>query len=115
DLFVQHPRRQTEGGNVGAHQAARRAVLLEDRHLVTERHQVVGHRERGATGADAGDALAVLQLGYLGEQAADIVSMVGGDTLQPADRHRLALDASASAGGVTGAGTTARRGARETL
>ncbi len=63
DLLLEHRLRQAEGGDVGAHEAAGLAVLLEDRDLVAQRHQVVGDRERGAAGADAGDALAVLDLG----------------------------------------------------
>ncbi len=66
--------RQAERGDVGAHQAAGLAVLLEYGHLVAERHEVVGHRERGAAGADAGDALAVLGLGDLRQPGADVVA-----------------------------------------
>src|SRR5215831_9698104 len=61
DLLAQHRRREAERGNVGAHQAAGLAVLLEDGDLVAERHEIVRDRERGAAGADAGDALAVLE------------------------------------------------------
>src|SRR2546421_8605692 len=99
DLFVQHRVRQAERGNVGAHQPAGLAILLEDRHLVAKRHEVVGHGEGGATGADAGDALAVLHLRDLRQPARDLVAQVRGDALQAADRHRLlSLDAPAPAG-----------------
>ena len=67
-LFVQHRVRQAERGDVGAHEPAGLAELLEDRDFVAERHQVVGHGERGAAGADAGDALAVLELRDLRQQ-----------------------------------------------
>ncbi len=67
-LFVQHRVRQAERGDVGAHEAAGLAELLEDRDFVAERHQVVRDRERGAAGADAGDALAVLELRDLRQQ-----------------------------------------------
>ena len=59
DLLVEHALRQPERRNVAAHQAAGHGVLLEDRDFVAERRQVVGDRERGRAGADAGDALAV--------------------------------------------------------
>ena len=61
DLFVEH--RRAAGGTTGMLVRIRPpgvAVLLEDRDLVAERHQIVGDGERGGTGADAGDALAVL-------------------------------------------------------
>ena len=59
-------------GMLRAHQAAGLAVLLEDRDLVAERHQVVGDRERGRAGADAGDALAVLARGRLRQPVGDV-------------------------------------------
>src|SRR5215469_15662872 len=62
NLFVQHAVRQAERGDVGAHQTAGLAVLLEDRDLVAKGHEIVGHGKRGAAGTDAGDALAVLGL-----------------------------------------------------
>src|SRR6185503_11958577 len=67
-----------------------------------QRQQVVGHGERSATGTDAGNALAVLQLRDLRQTAADIVAMIGRDTLQPADRDRLVLNATAPAGRLAG-------------
>ena len=60
DLLVEHLGGQAERRDVGAHQAAGLIVLLEDDHLVAERHEVVRDRERRGPGADAGDALAVL-------------------------------------------------------
>ena len=54
------------------------------------------------TGADAGDALAVLQLWDLRQPVADVVAMIRGDALQPADRDRLLLDAAAPAGRLAG-------------
>ncbi len=59
DFLVEHRLRQAEGGNIAAHQAAGGVEALEDHDFVAERRQVVGDRERGGSGADAGDALAV--------------------------------------------------------
>ncbi len=103
DLFVQHGVRQAEGRDVGPHQPAGLAVLFEDRDLVAERHQVIGDGQRGATGADQGDAAAILDLGNLGKQARYIVPVVGGDALQPADGDGLLFDPAPAAGGLAGA------------
>ena len=90
-------------GNVGAHQAAGHAVLLEDGDRVAERHQVVGHGQRGAARADQRHLLAVLELGDLRQTRPDVfVPVVGGDALQAADGHRLFFDAAAAAGRLTG-------------
>ena len=102
DLLVEHVGGQAERRNVRAHQAARHAVLLEDRDRVAERHEVVGHRERGAARADQRDLLAVLELRDLRAAARDVVLVVGGDALQAADGHRFFLDAPAPTGGLTG-------------
>ena len=74
------------------------AKLLEDRDLVAERREIVGHRQRGRSGADAGDALAVLLRGDRGQPVADVVAQIGRDALQAADRDRLVVDARAAAG-----------------
>src|SRR6185312_4263017 len=68
---------------------------------------------RSAAGTDAGDALAVLQLGYLGQTAGDIVPVIGRDALQPADRDRLVLDATAPTGRLAGAITHASEDSRK--
>src|SRR5690606_40287210 len=92
---------QTERRDVGAHESARRAPLLEHRDLVTERHEIVGDRERGGAGSDAGDALAVLSLGSLRQVGAYIVAMICCDAFQAADRHRLFLHPAAAARRLT--------------
>ncbi len=89
------------------------AELLEDHDLVAERHEVVGDGERGRSGADERDALAVLLAGAFGRQVADIVALVGGDALEPADGDRFAVDASAPAGRLAGAVAGAPEDARE--
>src|SRR6185312_2554613 len=68
---------------------------------------------RSAAGTDAGDALAVLQLGSLGQTAGDIVPVIGRDALQPADRDRLVLDATAPTGRLAGAITHASEDSRK--
>src|SRR6266542_3379489 len=66
--------------------------------MVAKRHQVARHGQRGRPGADQGDALAVF-LCWDGRQVGAYVALVvGGDPLQPADRHRLLLDPAAPAG-----------------
>ena len=72
DFFVEHRLRQAEGGNIAAHQAAGRVEPLEDHHFVAERRQIVGDRERGGTGADAGDALAVALEGRARDAAGEL-------------------------------------------
>ena len=51
-------------------------------------------------------------LGGLGQTRADVVLVVGGDPLQPADRDRLALDAPATTGRLAG---TVASAAKESL
>ncbi len=103
DLLVDHRLGQPERGDVGAHQAAGAVPLLEDHDLVAERQQVVRDRQRRGTGADAGDALAVLLARDHRQPVADVVLVVRGDALQAADRDRLVLDAAAPTGGLAGA------------
>src|SRR6185437_7109715 len=98
DLFVEHGGREPEAGDVRPHQTARPRVLLEDHHFVAERQQIVGHRQRRRTGADAGHALAVLLGRRLGQAIADVTLEVGGHPLDAADGDRLLLDARAAAG-----------------
>ena len=97
-LLVEHFGRQAERRNVGAHQAARTIELLEDRHRVAERRQIVGDGERRRAGADERDALAVLLRRRLGQHLRDVIAIVGGDALEAADGDGLAVDASAPAG-----------------
>jgi hypothetical protein len=92
DLFVDHLERQPEARDLRPDHAAGARVLVEHRHVVAERREVARHGERRRAGADAGNAFAV-GLGALvdGDPFRDlrVVLVVGGDALQPADRHRL--------------------------
>ena len=83
---------------------------------IAERHQVVGDGERGGSGADAGDALAVLLRGNRRQQAGDIAAQIGGDALEAADGDGLDPSfgqASAAAGGFAGAVAGAAENAGE--
>ena len=73
-------------------------VLIEHHAMIAERREVARDRQRGGAAADERDALAVLVRGRLRQARADVVLVVGGDTLQAANRHRLLLHASAPAG-----------------
>ena len=66
-------------------------------HLVAERHQVVGDRQRRRARADERDLLAVLLGRRRRQQVLHLAAVVGSDALQPADRHRLSVDARAPA------------------
>ena len=91
DLFVDHFVGQPEFGYLGAHHAAGLRVGVEDHDFVSGGGKIARHGQRGGAGADAGDALAVAALGRTRQQRCDLVLVVGGDALQPADRHRLRL------------------------
>src|SRR5580698_886334 len=100
DLVVEHGVREAERGDVGPHEPAGLGRLLENGDLVAERHEVVRHRERGTAGAYQGDALTVLELGNFGQPTRDVVTVIGGDPLQAADRDRLLLYPRTPAGGL---------------
>jgi hypothetical protein len=88
-LLVDDFFRQAELRDLGAHHAAGAGVAVVDHHFIAERCEVARDGERGGAGADAGDAPAILLLGRLRQQAADVLLVVGGDSLQPADGDRL--------------------------
>ena len=114
DLLVDHALGQPELGNLRAHHAAGLRVAVEHDEVVAERRQVARDGERRGARADERDALAVLLLGPRRQPRPDVVLVVRGDALQPADRDRFRLallvaallDASATARGL--AGTVAR-------
>src|SRR5580700_6493096 len=97
-LLVDDAFRQTEFRNLRAHHAAGFRILVEHDALVAHRGQVPRHRERSWAAAHERDALAVLDLGRFGQAVFDIVLEIGGDALEPADRHRFFLDSAAPAG-----------------
>src|SRR5665647_498202 len=97
-LLVDHAVGQPEFRDLRADHAAGFFVAVEYRHLIAERGEVARHGERGGAGADQRDALAVLARCGLGQPRGDVVLEIGGHALEPADRHRLVLDAHAPAG-----------------
>ena len=113
DLLVEHRFRQTERGNIGAHQPARPVELLKNRDRVSERKQIVGNGQRGRTRADAGYTLAVFCFGNRRQQIGDFSSMIRRDALQTANRHRLAVQAPAAASGLARPVASAPQNRRE--
>ncbi|MBS1270464.1 MAG: hypothetical protein MAG794_01420 [Gammaproteobacteria bacterium] len=113
-LLVQDTGRQSKAGDVRTHQAAGDIQLFEDRHRIPQRHQVVGHRQRSAAGADTGDPFAVLLHRDLRQPNLDVILVVVGDALEPADGHRfLAIHAAPPAGRLTGTVADPTQDARE--
>jgi hypothetical protein len=100
DLLVEHGGREPEGRDVGPHQPAGPVELLEDRHRVAERHQVVGDGQRRGPGADERDALPVLRCRNRRQPVAILAAVVGGHALEPADGDGLPVDAPPPAGGL---------------
>ena len=104
DLLVQNARRQPELRDVVPHQPPSTLELLVDGHRIAERHEVVGHRERGGPRADQEHPLPVLLLGDAWQEIRDVlVPEIRRDALQPADRDRLFVQAGSSARGLAGA------------
>ena len=95
-LLVDHRIRQAEFRDLRAHHAAGPRITVEHSAVVAERREIARHRQRSGTAADEGNALAVLGRGPR-QALRDVVLEVGGDALQPADRDRRLLDASAAA------------------
>src|SRR5580658_941436 len=113
DLFVEHALRQAERWNIAAHEPAGHAILLEDRHVIAERRQIIADGQRGRTGTDAGNALAVLDRRRLGQQPLEVAFEVGRDALETADGYRLVLDATAATRRFTWPVAYATENARE--
>lgn len=96
-LFVEHGFRQTERRNIGPHQPAGLALLLEDGDFVAERPQIVRDRQRSRSRSDQRDALAVGLRGRLGQQMRNLALEIGSNALEPANRNRIRLEPSAPA------------------
>src|SRR5580704_11212398 len=91
---------QPEARDLGADHAARLGIAVEHDAAIAERREIARDGERCRAGADERDALAVLA-GRLARQAgADVVLVIGGNALEPADRDRLLLDTDAATGGL---------------
>ena len=59
DLFVDHGFRQAEAGDLAAHHAAAARLRIVEDELVAERREIARDGQRGGSGADQRDALAV--------------------------------------------------------
>jgi hypothetical protein len=105
DFFLQHFCRQAERGDVVAHQPASHGLRFEYRALITQRHQVIGHRQGGATGTDQRNLFPVLLSWNKRQALADIFLVIRGDTFQPANRHRFFVHSAAATGRLAGAVT----------
>jgi hypothetical protein len=101
-FLLQHLDWQPERRNLGTHHAAALRVLLEQVDLVAVGEKVPGHGQRCGPGPDAGDPLAVLDGGDLGQVGGDVAPIVGGDPLQATDGNGLFFGAHAPAGGLAG-------------
>src|SRR5438270_7302267 len=102
DLLVGHRFGQAEARDLCSHHAAALGVAVEHDAVIAERREVARDGQRGRSGADQGDALAVLLLRDGRQIRGDITLIVGGNALQAADRHRLCLDPATAAGRFAG-------------
>ena len=59
NFLIQHLRRQTEGGNVGAHQATGLTPLFKNRDFISQRGQIAGNGQGRRTRANTGNSLAI--------------------------------------------------------
>ena len=76
---------QAKSRNVVAHQAPGDALCLENRALITQWHQIIGHGEARTTRADQSQTFAVLLL-WDGRQAiANVLPVIGRHSFQAAD------------------------------
>ncbi len=97
DLFLENLFREPKRRNVDR-MTARLIPLLEDGDRIAEWHQVVRDREGCRARSNARDTLAVLGTGCLGKSSRYITLVVGGNTLQSADRDGLAVDSTSPTG-----------------
>ena len=107
DLLIKHGVRQPEFRDLRPHHAAGARILIEHHDVIAERGEIAGNRQRGRAGADECDPLVVPGGRRFRQPRTNVVLEVGRDTLEPADRDRLVLDAHAPtsrlAGTITGA------------
>jgi hypothetical protein len=101
DLLVEHLARQSERGDVVAHQSAGDRLAFENDTFVTQWQQIVRNRQRRWPGPDQRDALAVARRRCAWQVLLDRLAMVGRDAFQPTDCDRLVVDAAAPAGRLT--------------
>ena len=102
-LFLQNLIWQAEGGQLAAHEAAARILVIVQVNGVAQRREIAGNGQRGWARTDKGDALTVFFFGYRGKAGVDIrPAVVGADPFQAADRHCLLFHPAAAAGRFAG-------------
>ena len=102
DLFIYHLLRQAELWNLRPHHSAGERLRVKDGHGIAEGREVTGNRQRGGTGTNTGDPLAVSRCGLGREAMLDLALEIGRNALQPADGDGFILDSSAPAGRFAG-------------
>src|SRR6478735_7296804 len=102
-FLVDHRIGQTEFRDLRADHAAGFWVAVEHDAFVADWGEVAGDREGGRTTANQGDTFSVFPCRRLRQPIADVVFVIGRDSFQAANSHRLLLHAHAPAGRLTGA------------
>ena len=113
-FFVDDGIRQAEFWNLRADHAARFRILVEDHAMVAKRGKIAGDGERGRAAADQGYAFAIFLGCRLWQTVTNVVFVVGRDSFQAANSHRLLLYACAPARWLAGAVARATEDSRET-
>ena len=98
DFFVDHLLRQAEFRDLAADHTAGARIGVVHHTVIAKRGKVARHGQRRRTGTDQGNALAIVRRSRSRQAIANVALVVGGDALQPADRHRFLLDAATPAG-----------------
>ncbi len=113
DLLVEHLWRESEHGNLTAHEAAAQGLVVVQIELVAEGRQITGHRQGGRTGPNEGHSPPIALLRYTRQQMLDLVFVIGCHPFESADGHRLVFHTAASAyrlaGSVTGPAKNPRK------
>ena len=107
DLLIKDARWQSKLRNIRAHQTAGFVESLENRYVIAERQQIVGHGQRRTAGADQRNLFTVLALGRLRQTIRNVVTMVGSDPFETANGHRPVFDAAAATRRLAGPVTDA--------
>ena len=114
-FFVDDGIRQAEFWNLRADHAARFRILVEDHAMVAKRGKIAGDGERGRAAADQGYAFAIFLGCGLWQTVANVVFVVGRDSFQAANSHRLLLYACAPARWLAGAVARATENSRKDI
>ena len=101
DLFVEHSFRQSKRRDLTTHEAASFGLLVVDVHFITHGQQIACHGQGRRSRTKQSDFLAVLDLGYPRQPGGYITLVVGSNTFQTTDGHRLFFSAHTTASGFT--------------